>query len=681
MRERYELATARIREIREELRDAADASTNVNTLAIEKNETNNFSDIEKYREYLLEVCDMFLVLEEVFQAQPDDSRFPEWNERLNRSIAGDAYEKSFGNPSFCAARFGKQEGSCLCWLFASFRLGIPAAYEKDGETLLHCMELFLQVYTILTDEDEKARSLKEAIYYFVHDYDEEQMEKSIRLDPEGRQSAYIRSLVMDSDLSDPAYLYRYGEYVTENEIRMARFLYSLPEDTLAEMARTYTEGYRKGFEIAGIDLSQKKTVQIRYHIGFEALVRPAVEQFRAMGLEPVFRHSFVTSTSPNRQYPYDHRYDDALYLNKAFVSRRLDLAEHIYEKNREEAAAYAGPAVIEVFGEKLFVPTTKKESLSYTKEQEKLSVEYRRDFSLLTNRYIPQDSYSFTIIAYPMPEIGEQFEDIFRDTVKVNTLDAAQYQRIQQALIDALDQGEYVRVTGRGANHTDVRIQLHALDDPDRQTNFENCLADVNIPVGEVFTSPVLKGTEGVLHVTQVYLNELRYENLEIVLKDGMVKEYRCSNYETEEENTKYIKENVLYNRETLPVGEFAIGTNTTAYTMGRRYGIEAKLPILIAEKTGPHFALGDTCYSMSEDVVLHNPDGKEIIAKENECSALRNTEPEKAYFNCHTDITIPYDELGDIQVFTKEGKTITLLREGRFVLPGTEALNEALMQ
>ena len=128
-------------------------------------------------------------------------------------------------------------------------------------------------------------------------------------------------------------------------------------------------------------------------------------------------------------------------------------------------------------------------------------------------------------------------------------------------------------------------------------------------------------------------------------------------------------------------MGEFAIGTNTVAYAMGRHFDIEAKLPILIAEKTGPHFAVGDTCYSMSEDVVLHNPDGKEIIAKENECSALRHTDINKAYFNCHTDITIPYDELGDIQVFTKEGKSITLIEEGRFVLPGTEKLNDVLQE
>jgi len=71
----------------------------------------------------------------------------------------------------------------------------------------------------------------------------------------------------------------------------------------------------------------------------------------------------------------------------------------------------------------------------------------------------------------------------------------------------------------------------------------------------------------------------------------------------------------------------------------------------------GPHFAVGDTCYSWSEENVLHNPDGKEIVAKDNECSILRKTDVSKAYFNCHTDITIPYDEIGGIYSDHREGQ------------------------
>ena len=126
-------------------------------------------------------------------------------------------------------------------------------------------------------------------------------------------------------------------------------------------------------------------------------------------------------------------------------------------------------------------------------------------------------------------------------------------------------------------------------------------------------------------------------------------------------------------------MGEFAIGTNTTAYQMGQKYNISDKLPILIKEKTGPHFAIGDTCFSHEEDMRTYNPDGKEMKCKENDFSKLRKTDANHAYFNCHTDITIPYNELGDIIVHTAEGNSVKIIENGRFVLKGTEELNKAL--
>jgi hypothetical protein len=57
----------------------------------------------------------------------------------------------------------------------------------------------------------------------------------------------------------------------------------------------------------------------------------------------------------------------------------------------------------------------------------------------------------------------------------------------------------------------------------------------------------------------------------------------------------------------------------------------------------------------------------------------MRDTDPAKAYFNCHTDITIPYDELGDIVAVAEDGSRQYIIKEGRFVVPGSEKLNEAL--
>ncbi len=118
-------------------------------------------------------------------------------------------------------------------------------------------------------------------------------------------------------------------------------------------------------------------------------------------------------------------------------------------------------------------------------------------------------------------------------------------------------------------------------------------------------------------------------------------------------------------------MGEFAIGTNTTAYVAAEKYGIADKLPILIAEKMGPHFAVGDTCYSWAEDTPVYNPDGKEIIARDNEISAMRKDDVSLAYYGCHTDITIPYEELGNIRVIDEEGESTPIIENGSFVLPG----------
>ena len=67
----------------------------------------------------------------------------------------------------------------------------------------------------------------------------------------------------------------------------AHYLRTLPEETLQKMADVYTEGYRTGFANTGKDLSKKSVVNIRYTLGFEKVVRLAVDNFRKMGLKPV----------------------------------------------------------------------------------------------------------------------------------------------------------------------------------------------------------------------------------------------------------------------------------------------------------------------------------------------------------------------------------------------------------
>ena len=46
------------------------------------------------------------------------------------------------------------------------------------------------------------------------------------------------------------------------------------------------------------------------------------------------------------------------------------------------------------------------------------------------------DETSFTIIAFPVPAIGELFPEIFKETIRINTLDYELYRDMQQKIID-----------------------------------------------------------------------------------------------------------------------------------------------------------------------------------------------------------------------------------------------------
>mgnify|MGYP004594843295 FL=1 len=668
--ERWELARGRIEEICEELK-------------------NERVDLGKFSAYFLMEAEWFAHLfktadrvnGEDFE-KLDEADLTALNEKHYGELLGERYDTSYANPAFAVERLGEEYGRLFSALHVHYRRGIGFVYDEKKELFLALAELFLEIYSAFVCEKEENggvpayEEIRKIYYWHRSDYAD-----VLSLEQVGNQVVpkqdMAKRLLMEADLTDLRYLYRYGEYISDSELKTAAFLNSLPEETIATMADTFTEGYRIGFITTNKDISKKKSVCIYYNIGFERVVRRAISNFKKIGLDSIVYRGRYQSTAPNRQYSYDHKDDDMLFFDRQYMNRKLETLKTAFEQYKKEAALFGGPAVIEVFGEEPFSPVPKKEAVQGDEQYQHLNVEYISAYRRMMSNYVKEEERSFTIIAFPTPDIGDNFTQIFDEIIRINTLDYSLYQKIQQTMIDTLDRAEYVEVKGMNGNRTDVKVMLCALNDPEKESKFENCVADVNIPVGEVFTSPRLKGTNGVLHVSRVFLNGLEYWDFEIDFKDGMVADYHCGNFPDAEEGRRYIKDNVLMHHDTLPLGEFAVGTNTTAYMVAEKYGIGGKLPILIAEKMGPHFAVGDTCYSQAEDVKVYNPDGKEIIARENEVSALRKTDMQKAYFNCHTDITIPYHELGLLAAVKKDGSRVPIIENGRFVLPGCEELNK----
>ncbi|MEG0591229.1 MAG: leucyl aminopeptidase, partial [Lachnospiraceae bacterium] len=262
------------------------------------------------------------------------------------------------------------------FLYVEMRGEIAYAFENQLEYLTICNELFIEIYNAFEEVKEPEYSvLKNIIYWYAGDYCDVFVADRVKeqIDP---SSSFAAEIIKNADLDDIRYLYRFGEYITNNEIQTAQHLKELPEETIQKMADVYTQGYHMGFINGGKDLSKKSVVNIRYQLGFERMVKKAIDNFEEMGLKPTIYRAAVSVLTKkmqykvgyygavaNKQYEYDHRGDQALFLDKRFLERKLDAMKNVYEKNKELAAQFAGPAVIEVFGEEPFAPEQKKESL------------------------------------------------------------------------------------------------------------------------------------------------------------------------------------------------------------------------------------------------------------------------------------------------------------------------------
>lgn len=587
------------------------------------------------------------------------------------------YDTSFANPAYAVQQLGEGYGQAAAACRTYFRGYFRAALDKKAYKIAEYQQLFLDIHALF----EKGIPSQNDFTALVNrpNFEVSAEKTAIALyERFSKENDAFKKRIETCDLSTDHYLYAYGEYISKHEHAVTAFLRTYSDEKIEKLASTIVNAYIRGFELSRKDYTKKKTVLLYTFAGYEKLTRRIIVLFREKGLEPLVNE--VISSACNRQYPYDHRFDEALYLTKDYADRRIATYEQAMEMCKDILAEYSGGTYIETFGEEPFAPVSKKENIVLTKEQQALRQRINSKMGEIREKFMPRKEGSFNITAFPSPEIGDRFEEIFADTCEINMLDTIKYEAIQQCIVDELDKAVSVEIRGVAGNKTNLSVAMQPLTDPVKHTNFVNCGADVNVPVGEVFTSPQLKGTNGMLHVPETFLDGLKYTDLEITFTDGFVSDYSCKNFSNEAENKKYIEENLLFPHKTLPLGEFAIGTNTLAYVVAKKYGIIEKMPVLIVEKMGPHFAIGDTCFSHEEDFAVYNPiDGKEITARDNEKSLLRKTDMSQAYTFNHTDITLPYEGIGNITSIHTDGTRVDIIKDGRFVLKGTEELNKPL--
>lgn len=658
----------RIKDIRKETESALKSNTEKSEYYAFFNHTSKF---------ILKLAQIENELANGYFSNNSFDKLLEVNKELYGELIGEGYEKSYANPAYAVAVFGNEFGQLMSYFYTIYRRYVDYAFSHKIFKMEEYNRLFVEVYNYTHNNDVKYETLKEKIVS-NEKTDLEEKRRIFFKDAFNKKIGYYNDVVKELDLTDLRYLFRFGQYISENEIKTAEFLNKYPENKVKKLAKSIADAMIRGYEVDQKDRKNRTGIKLAYNIGYERLIKYLIEDLKGYGIDAFIAKA--ASTSPSKQYEYDHRFDNALYLDDEYVKLFDEATKKACEATKDILGDFTGTIWFEKFGEVPFAPKSKKECLKLSEEQQKLNMVLNNNYVSVLHKYIPEEERSFCIIGFPTPEIGDKFEEIFEDVFEINMLDSEKYMNIQRKIIDVLDKADYVHVKGVKGNKTDINVKMQEIKDKEHETNFYNCGADVNIPVGEVFTSPLLTRTTGTLHVEDIYLNDLRFLNLVIEFKDGYIANYDCSNFDNEEENKKYIEENLLFPHKTLPIGEFAIGTNTLAYSVAKKYDILDKMPILIVEKMGPHFAIGDTCFSRDEDrTTLDMMTKKKIIAKDNEKTLKRQDNPEEAYTNVHIDITLPYESLSSIAAVTKTGDRLDIIKDGRFVVEGSEELNKYL--
>lgn len=258
---------------------------------------------------------------------------------------------------------------------------------------------------------------------------------------------------------------------------------------------------------------------------------------------------------------------------------------------------------------------------------EKMSM-YDRFYMTPVHHKIRVPKTRWVVLRYPNQAMAqlcgtstEAFEDFY---YQVCNLDYSKMNEAMKNLVDYMNRTDQVRMTGPG---TDITFSI-------KDIPAVACAGELNIPDGEVYTSPVRDSVNGVISYNTPSLYQgFTYENVKLTFKDGKIIE--ASANDTEKINQLFdTDEGARY------IGEFAIGVNP--------YITKAMKDILFDEKIrgSIHFTPGN-CYDDA-------PNGNE--------SAI------------HWDLVwIQTPECGGGEIYFDD---VLVRKDGRFVVPELECLN-----
>lgn len=304
------------------------------------------------------------------------------NQRFYQDITGENYQTSYADPAYAVSVFGEEIGKLLCMLYNEIRGEIIYVSQNKLLYLTICNELFIEVYNCFEETQAPAyKQIRSILYWYFSDYSDvfvaDRISEKLNTKNEG-----VKEIVMNSDLTDLRYLYKYGEVISKQEWKMVNHLNSLSEKTIEKMAEYFVEESQMVLKDADEGLTQKKIINIRYALGTEKILKKAIEIFEKQGLRVTLVRDGVSVLTKE-----DQGAALSFIWDKKLMERKLDVMKNSFEYWKESMEDYAGTIVLAT------VHAQNEPVIVLTEKQEKLLALYKEKEEQLISHYTKSNKY------------------------------------------------------------------------------------------------------------------------------------------------------------------------------------------------------------------------------------------------------------------------------------------------
>ena len=464
--------------------------------------------------------------------------------------------------------------------------------------------------------------------------------------------------------AEPGRICSCGYLADKHTLDLNRHLGLITESRLRQLAADVSGSFIKSFELSGAERkppAEGAIIRLIYRPGYERIILMIKEELERLQYRVLVVPPFSAQPENEAVFGYFLNFYAGL-MDEELCELDFYCFKKAVEMYSEDIERNCGFIDIMSFSRRKTAPLHQPSMIPDENSVKHFISLNARKVNLL-KKYLNPEKTSFCFFPMPRPSGENNFPELLSGVLDVNSGKNWIGEALQESLVTSLDKAAEIRIEGTNGNETSMVIAMAGAEEEGERcgTNFNNTGMAQNIPAGEIFTTPQLAGTQGVFHLKSFYFQGHRFENLRLYFEDGRIQSCNSSS------GPELVKNILMGGHESLPIGELGIGTNAGAYKLISDFDLYETVPTLIAEKTAPHIAIGDSCYARKKTPVYNEYSGKEIHL------AVNNAK----LYNIHLDMTLPLNEIGLLSARIPGRDDFILIRDGAYIPHYLKEMNE----